>query len=194
MSSANQRRLAVVVALAAFCAFFLYYHINNDHFDRLARARQIAMYGDVPFRDFFDPGYFLTLYASAFMERLLGDNLLGEMLLNVGFMTAGTVFVFLLASRASGSLVWGLIAAGMTVFAEPRTYDYDKVLFFPLGLWMCWRYIEVPSVRNLLLLASVIVLAGLFRYDSAVYLSAAAVVTLIVMHSNDWRLGLTRLA
>ena len=55
---------------------------------RLARARQIAMYGDVPFRDFFDPGYFLTLYASAFVERALGDNLLGEMLLNVGCMTA----------------------------------------------------------------------------------------------------------
>src|SRR5262245_64603794 len=111
MSSANQRRLAVVVALAAFCAFFLYYHINNDHFDRLARARQIAMYGDVPFRDFFDPGYFLTLYSSAAMIRLFGDSLFGEFLLNMSFLAVGTAVTFLLASDASRSKVVGVVAA-----------------------------------------------------------------------------------
>src|SRR5262245_27217526 len=194
MSSTNQRRLAVAVAFAAFCAFFLYYHVNNDHFDRLARARQIATYGDVPFRDFFDPGYFLTLYASALVERLFGDNLIGEMLLNVAAMTAGTVLVFVLATRASGSLLWGLFGAGLVVLAEPRGYDYDKVFFFPLGLWACWRYVDRQTVATLVSLAAVIVVAGLFRYDSAVYLGVTAIMTLTVIHANDWRVAGQRLA
>jgi hypothetical protein len=190
----TRRHLAVFVAVMALAGFFLYYNIYNDHYDRLARARQIAVYGDVPFRDFFDPGYFLTLYTSALMQRVLGDNLLGEMLLNLAAMTAGATLVFLLASSASGSSFWGLIAAGMTVMAEPRTYDYDKVFFYPLGLWACWRYIERPALRTLMSLAGITVLAGLFRYDSAVYIGGAALVAVAAMHFDDWRLAAGRLA
>src|SRR5262245_4672918 len=192
MSSANQRRLAVVVALAAFCAFFLYYHINNDHFDRLARARQIAMYGDVPFRDFFDPGYFLTLYSSALVERLFGDNLLGEVLLNVSFMAVGTMLVFLLASRASRSLLWGLVAAGIVVVSEPRMYDYDKVLFYPLGVYACWRYIDRPSFRSMVFVSAVTVVAGLFRYDSAVYIGAGMTMAIAARHWGEWTVAARR--
>jgi hypothetical protein len=53
----------------------------NDHFDRLSRARQIVAYGDHPFADFRDPGYFLSLYVSAAAQAVTGGSLLGEALL-----------------------------------------------------------------------------------------------------------------
>ena len=76
MAPTSRRAIAILVFLGAVVGFFCFYGSSNDHFDRLARARQIAMYGDVPFRDFFDPGYFLTLYSSALMIRVFGDNML----------------------------------------------------------------------------------------------------------------------
>ena len=41
------------------------YSLTNDQFGRISPARQIARYGELPFRDYFDPGYFLTEYSSA---------------------------------------------------------------------------------------------------------------------------------
>jgi len=77
--------------------------ITNDHFDRISRARQVARYGELPFRDFFDPGYFMAVLSSAALQRVLGDNLLADMLLDATFIATGTVIVFLLARRASSS-------------------------------------------------------------------------------------------
>ena len=194
MKIADRRFLAAAVFFAALIGFFSYFGTSDDHFDRLARARQIAVYGDVPFRDFFDPGYFLTLYSSALLQRLLGDNLLGEVLLDCVAMAVGTMVVFLLASRASKSTWWGLAAGALVLFTEPRHYDYDKVLFYPLGLWACWHYIDRPGVRRLLIFATVAVVAGLFRYDTSVYLTCAALITLVVVHARDWRVGVRRIA
>ena len=44
---------------------------QNDEFGYLARARQIQA-GDVPFRDFNDPGWFLTDYLAAAAQWLGG--------------------------------------------------------------------------------------------------------------------------
>lgn len=194
MVSSRQRvSLAILVFVAASLSFFSYYGSNNDHFDRLARARQIAVFGEVPFRDFFDPGYFLTLYSSALVQRLFGDNLFGELLLNVSFMALGTTLVFLLASEVSRSTLYGLIASGLVAIAEPRMYDYDKVLFYPLGLYVCWKYIDRPTFRSLLFVSAVTVLAGLFRYDSAIYLGAAAIVAIGARHWGSWKIAGQRL-
>jgi hypothetical protein len=193
MGAPDRRRItAFVVFAGALLGYFAYFGTSDDHFDRLARARQIAMYGDVPFRDFFDPGYFLTLYASAGLEQLLGDNLLGEAILDCTAMAAGTTFVFLLASRASRSTAWGLVAAALTLLTEPRAYDFDKVLFYPLGLWACWRYVDRPVTSRLVAIGAVVAVAGLFRYDSAVYLGAASAATLLITHFGEWRVTIRR--
>ena len=190
----SRRTLAWVVFAASLVALFSYYAPANDHYDRLTRARQIAAYGDVPFRDFFDPGYFLALYSSVLMQRLFGDNLLGEAVLNCGFMAIGAVATFLLASRASGSRIWGLVAAGMVVVSQPRTYDYDKVMFFPLGLLACWHYIDHPRPRALWIVAAVGVIGGLFRYDTGIYLGSGAVMAVIARQWGTWRTMLVHLA
>ena len=160
------------------------YNIINDHFDRISRARQIARYGELPFRDFFDPGYFMTEFTSAGLQLLLGDSLLGEMLLNTVIIATGATLVFVLARRVSDSDLGGLAPALLALFAMPRAYDFDKVLFYPLGIFLCWRYVDRPGARRALELAAGITIGALFRYDTGIYTGLAAVVTMLVLH---WR-------
>lgn len=70
------RRTQWVVAWAVFAfAFALRLlsedYLQNDHFMHLAWSRQLLA-GDVPVRDFLDPGMPLSYLASAAAQRLLG--------------------------------------------------------------------------------------------------------------------------
>jgi hypothetical protein len=190
----GQRWLAALFGLAAFVFALATVSFTNDHFHRISSARQIAVYGEFPFRDFLDPGYFLTEFTSAALQRLLGDNLLGEWLLTSAFIAGGAVTVLLLARRLSDSWSIALAVATLALLSLPRTYDYDKVLFYPLGLLLCWRYIDDRRPRNLWILATGIVVSALFRYDTGVYLSCAAVTAIAIVHARDWRTAVNRVA
>ena len=195
--SATARRalvLCVFWMVAATVFFFTYDGLQNDHFGRISLGRQLARYGDIPFRDFFDPGWLFTDLASAAVQRLAGENLLGEVLLNVSFMAGGASVVVLLAWRVSRSLPIALAAGLLAVFVTPRAYDYDKVLFYPLGVLVCWRYLERRSWRALLLLAATIVVAGLFRYDTGIFVALAAVTGIVALDAGRWTVAARSLA
>jgi len=187
------RTAAVLVWLGALWFSVATLAFLNDHFGRISPARQIAVLGEWPFRDYFDPGYFLTELATALLMRLLGDNLLGEALLATTFMATGTLLVFLLARRLTGSVVTAVAGAAIALLFLPRGYDYDKVLFYPLGLMLCWRYVERPVIARVWVCAAALVVASLFRYDNGVFLGAATVVTFGVVHAGDWQLGVRRI-
>jgi len=129
-------KTAIWVALSWLVAWAFslsIYAITDDHFDRLSRARQIARHGELPFADFFDPGYFLGELTSAGLQVVLGDSFLGEALLTSSCIAAGSVIVFFLARRFT-TPAWALVVAIVAALVLPRPYDYDKVAFFPLGL------------------------------------------------------------
>lgn len=170
------------------------YVFSDDHFGRISPGRQISRYGELPFRDFFDPGYFLTEFSSAAVQRLLGDNLLGEMLLTSSFVAGGAVAILLLVRRATGSLPLAVVAAVAAVISFRRPYDYDKFLFYPLGLLVCWRYADTRRPRALVIIAIVAVLAGLFRYDNGLFVAASALVVLAATHAGERGLLVRRLA
>src|SRR4030095_5705996 len=130
------------VGLAALFFSLATVALTNDHFHRISPARQIARYGHLPYRDFLDPGYFLTEFSSAALLRVFGDNLLGEWLFTSFFVATGTVVVCVLAWRASQSYLIALTAAAIALLSLPRAYDYDKVLFYPLGVALCWLYAD----------------------------------------------------
>jgi len=169
--------VAVFLGLWAFSVFDA--GLVNDHFDRMTRGRQILEHGEVPFRDFFDPGYFLTVYSSAAVQSLFGYRLLGEVLLDTLFIAAGFTLVFVLATRASQSRMVGFAALALAVASAPRLYDYDKVFFYPLGILACWRYIDRPTAGSLAWLGLVTAAGGLYRYDTAVYVAGAVSVTIL---------------
>ena len=161
------------------------YTFSDDHFGRISPARQMARYGELPFRDFFDPGYFLTEVASASAQRLLGDNLLGEMLLTSLFVAGGALAIFLLVRRATDSLKLACVTAIVAVLALRRPYDYDKFLFYPLGLLVSWRYGDSRRIRDLMLVALVAAVAAMFRYDNGLFVAAGAIVLIAAVHVDQ---------
>ena len=186
-------RLAPAVLWAiVFLLFAINFAPLNDQYGRISPARQIARYGAQPFRDYFDPGYYLTEYSSAALQRLLGDNLVGEMLLDASFIATGVLLVFLLSRRMSRSTAVGLVAALFAVITLPRLYDYDKVLFYPLGVALCWRYLERHDAQSLFFLSAGIVVAGLYRYDNGLFIGMAALAAIVVESRRNWQTAARR--
>ena len=181
------------VWVLAFLFTLTTYTFTDDHFDRISRARQIARYGELPFRDFFDPGYFLTEFASAAVQRLAGDNLLGEMILTSAFIAAGAVTVLILARRVLPSGVSAAVITALTVLSFPRPYDFDKFFFYPLGILLCWRYIDRRNLGSLLSLAGAAVVAGMFRYDNGAFIAAGAVAAIATVHAAQPAMSMRRI-
>src|SRR6188472_3883373 len=139
-----------VVALG-FCLRTL--NLLDDHYGRISPGQQILVFGELPFRDYLDPGYFLTEFSSAAMQWLFGQNLLGELLLDSVCIATGCLLVCVAARRLSGNLPAALVAGTLALLSLPRAYDYDKVLFYPLGILMAWRWLEKPRPGRLAALA-----------------------------------------
>jgi hypothetical protein len=182
--------VAPIVTLAiAWCIAFDYclrsLDLRNDQFGRISPGWQILTFGELPFRDFLDPGYFLTEYSSAFMQWLFGQNLLGELLLDSVFIATGCSCVYLVARRLTGSVTPALAAAGFALLAVPRAYDYDKALFYSLGLIVLFRWLDQPTRRRAVALAATLVAAAMYRYDNGVFLGAAAVAGALVRWWGD---------
>ena len=178
--------LLCVLWLGAFVFTVSSFVFLNDHFDRISRARQIARYGEWPFRDFLDPGYYMTEFVSAGLQLLLGDSLLGDLLLSAVCIATGTVLVARLSLHVSQSILTALGASLIALLMLPRGYDFDKVLFYPLAVALCWRYIDVPTTKRVWAIAAGAVIAALFRYDTGVYTVGAAVVAIVAVHAGDW--------
>lgn len=186
--SRSHRVVAAGLFLFSLIFNLLNYGLVDDHFDRISRGRQIAKYGELPFKDFFDPGYFLTLFSSAGVQTLFGDSLVGEALLNgVGF-SVGFALTFLMLVRTTTSLPVAGVVTVLVMLAGPRFYDYDKVLFYPLGVFLCWRYFDRTSVWNLVTLALATTCAFWFRYDNGIFIACGTAVGLFVVH---WRSRVT---
>src|SRR5258705_11542894 len=100
---------AALVGAAAFASVYLATGaIENDHFIMLARAHQV-LYGDWPVRDFEDPGQPLAYLVSTMAAAMFGPTLLVNIVLCILFLSATAAITYLLASRASGSTLVGIV-------------------------------------------------------------------------------------
>ena len=178
-----------IVALV-FCLGTL--NLVDDHFGRISPGSEILVFGELPFRDFLDPGYFLTEFSSAAMQWLFGRSLVGELLLNALCIATGCLLVSVLTRRVTGSLAGALATGALALLALPRAYDYDKVLFYPLGIWAGWRWLAQPRTGRLTVLAVTLVTAGLYRYDNGAFLLVATIAAVAVVWWDDHRQLLKR--
>jgi hypothetical protein len=175
-----------LVIAAAFLFRFLTVDFTNDHFVHLSRAAQILL-GDVPLRDFFDPGLILQYYASAAALAWSGHNLFGEALLTCGFIAVGAGLTFFMSMRLSKS-VWIAAAATLLAFMSlPRLYNYPKTFLYVLALTIAWRYAQRQSRGNMVVLAGTTALAFLFRHDHGVYIAFSLTAFMALLHWPEWR-------
>lgn len=159
----------VVTALLRFASFV---GLPNDHFLYLAPAQQMLL-GELPSRDFVDPGTPLMYAASAVAQLVAGPPHFAEMLLvSIAFGLAAALTVYA-AFRASGLLAIAVLVTAVEVALFPRTYHYPKLLMYAAAVLAMWRYVAAPSMSRAAALAGCVVVAFLFRHDHGVYLGAA---------------------
>ena len=184
---------ATVSVIGAFLFRFLTVEFTNDHFVHLSRGWQILQ-GDVPIRDFFDPGLILQYYASAAALRSSGHNLLGEALLTTGFIAAGAGLTFVGAARLARSFWFASAATLVAVIATPRLYGYPKVFCYVLAIVVAWYYARGPGRGALMSLAFITALAFLFRHDHGVYIGLAVLALISMRHWGQPRQAAVALA
>jgi hypothetical protein len=177
---------AVVSTVAAFLFRYLGIEFLNDQFMHMAWAWHILQ-GEVPIRDFVEPGFFAQSYASAAALSLSGHNLLGEGLLTIGFMAAGAGLTFIASAWFSRSIGIAAVATLIAVLSMPRLYGYPKVFFHALALVGAWRYAQRPGRAALAALALITAVAFLFRHDHGVYIGLACVTLVAIRHAHEHR-------
>lgn len=174
--------LAGLVFVLSFAFRFLATSgFHNDQFMHLAWTNQVLL-GELPYRDFVDPGMPLTYLASLSARLVVAPPLLAEVLLSVTALSLGAALAFALASRASGSRWLGLAAAVLPIVLAPRLYSYPKLVLHLWALWAAWQYADRPDRRRLAGLAVCTAVAFLFRHDHGVFIGLAFVVLLVAVH------------
>ncbi len=176
----------VVVFAVTWIYRWLTVDFANDHFVHLTRARQILL-GEIPVRDFFDPGLPLHYYASAAALYLSGQNMLGEAVLTVALVALGAALTFYLTARSAQSFALAVAAATLTVVVFPRLYNYPKVFLYPLALACIWRYAARRTTTALVALACVTVLAVFFRLDHGFYVAVSAGLAILASNIDRMR-------
>jgi hypothetical protein len=157
----------------------------NDHFLYLAPAQQMLA-GELPSRDFVDPGTPLV-YALSAMARLLVDSpLLAEALVVATAFGVAAALTAYAAFLASGSLWLAALVTIAEIALFPRSYHYPKLLVHAAGVLAIWAYASAPSWRRAALLAACVVVGMLFRHDHGVSLGVAAITTAVLV-DGGWK-------
>lgn len=167
--------IAALIGLFAFAFRILTLRdLPNDHYLYLSAAQQILL-GDLPDRDFVEPGMLLQFLISA-AGQAVAPGPSTEAILTAGFLAVAAVATWLGVLWLTGSVVAGISAALLQVVIEPRLYSFPKILVPAVLLVLVVRYARRPSGPPLILLAVWVVTAFLFRHDIGMYAGVAAVV------------------
>jgi hypothetical protein len=138
--------------------------------------------GDHPYRDFFEIGMPLAAYLSAGAQWLSGDRLIAEYARQWVFIVTGVVLAFHLGLQLSRSVAATVAVLPLTlaVLAGTPTYHYSKLFFFPLLIWLAWRYLDRPGPRRGMLLGAATAAAFLYRHDYGIYAGLTTVLALLL--------------
>ena len=203
MIARSRQTLVDGLLVAAVFATAFFYRFNtlggalggftNDEFGYLARGRQMQS-GELPFRDFNDPGWILTDTLSGAAQWLGGYNLRSEALLTIGMLSLGAAITFVLARRAAGSTLAALLALVVHIALDARHYNYPKIVLYAAGLALAWAYVDWPRRGRLAALGALLGIAFLFRHDNIVYLGAFILLTIGLVHRKSMRDALVAVA
>jgi len=174
----------VVGMLVTFVGTFLFRWLtisafDNDHFDHVVRAHQLLL-GELPGRDFIDPGMPLTYLISAAVHSVVGMPFLAEALTFVPALALAAALNVRLATLASGSVPLALGAVLLQVAMYPRSYGYPKILVYAVAMTVGWWAIERLTTRRLAALAAATAFAYYLRHDHGVYVATGSLALLVV--------------
>ena len=180
------RRAAVAAGAIAFGFRLIDVRdLSNDHYMHLAWAQQV-MFGEVPGRDFVDPGMPLMYTLSAAVQWL-SPGPFSEAVLCCALLGIAATVTCVVVTDLTGSIVLGVIAALLETAFYPRLYSYPKILVPAVALLLIQQYVRHPSRRGLIILAIWTDIAVLLRHDLGVYAAAGTGVALVWIHWGAWK-------
>lgn len=163
--------------------------LTNDHFMHMAYAQQL-LFGELPGRDFVDPGMPLAYLLSAGVQSLW-QGPFSELVLSALMVGIAAAATCLAARRLSGSWLIAIAVSLLEIAFQPRLYAYPKVLVPAVAVLLIQHYFARPTNGRLALVGGWTVLSALLRHDYAVYVVGGTVLALLVGHWKAWRaLGL----
>ena len=172
---------AVTVGVVAFgFRLITVRDLSNDHYMHLAWAQQ-ALFGDLPGRDFVDPGMPLMYTLSAFVQWMSAGPF-SEAVLSCVLLAVASAVIFIVAADLANSVAVGLVAALFAIAFFPRLYSYPKLLVPAVALLLIQQYVRRPSRRGVALLATWTAIAVLLRHDLGVYAAAGIGIGLVWTH------------
>ena len=169
--------------LAVAYRLFTLRNLPNDHFMHMVWAQQLLA-GDLPGRDFVDPGMPLTYAASAFVQYLRPGPF-SEAVFTLALMAVAAAATTLLAARLSSSLALAFAAGAFVIAIRPRLDGYPKSLVPAITLLLIDRYQRAPNTRRLIAVAIWVALGTLFRHDLGVISGLAVLTGLVLTHYGD---------
>ena len=174
---------AIIVGLVAFGFRLIDVRdLSNDHYMHLAWAQQV-LFGEVPGRDFVDPGLPLMYTLSAIVQWL-SPGPFGEAALSCAWLGLAAAVTCIVATDLTGSLLLGVLAALLEIVLYPRLYSYPKILVPAVELLLVQQYVRRPGRLGLVLLAVWADVAVLLRHDLGIYAAAGTGVAVVWTH---WR-------
>ena len=146
--------------------------VYDTNYDALWEASALLA-GDRPYRDFYDWGAPLTGYLSTVAQLAVGYRLIGEFGLQWLLIVTGQVVSFHLAYRLSRSLVasCATFLLSLLLLVATPTYNYPKLLVYPLAVWLAWRYLDRPNAGRAAMLGLLTTIAFLLRHDHGVHVA-----------------------
>jgi hypothetical protein len=186
--SRRRRRLITAAALGVLAFGFRLVtlrDLTNDHYMHLAWAQQL-LFGELPGRDFVDPGMPLMYALSAIVQHVWPGPF-SEGVLTCILLAVAASATFLVITDLTGSIAFGVAATLFEIAMGPRLYSYPKILVPAVGLLLIQHYLRHPSRVRLLWLAAWTGIAVLFRHDLGVYAAAGICAALLVAHGTNWR-------
>ena len=179
----NGRFLVVAAVLVGVCSFvyrFLTFRgLSDDNYMHLGWAQQL-LFGELPGRDFVDPGLPLQ-YAVSAVIQWLWPGPFSEGLASIAFIALASGCAVLVVGRMTSSVAAGVAAGAITTAPLLRLYGYPKLLVPAVTLLLVARYTRRPASMGLLWLAIWSVVAGLLRHDLGVFAVLAVSLALMTM-------------
>ena len=157
--------------------------LPNDHYMHLAWAQQL-LFGELPGRDFVDPGMPLTYLISALVQ-MISPGPFSEAVACCIMLALAAAATFFVATGMTGSVAAGIGAALVEVALYPRLYSYPKILVPAVALLVIQRYLRRPDRLSLVLMALWTGAAVLLRHDLGVYAAAGCGAALVWRHRDN---------
>src|SRR5215510_5638971 len=143
-SSSLKRRavmlVAFVVGIFAFGArLIIVRSLTNDHYMHLAWAQQVLL-GELPGRDFVDPGMPLMYTLSAF-GQWIHPGPFSEAVMTCACLALAAAVTYIVVAAITGSLLLPLAAAVFEIALQLRLYSYPKILVPAVTLLLIQHYV-----------------------------------------------------